>query len=207
MGLISFSSHTEIAAFLVSLSKVISIFEHRIIPPNVNLTTLNPAIGWLEYNLRVPTVPTPLPLPLSHKSLIAMTSSGIGGSNGHIVLEAPPTPSLIDPSDRRRNFPVLLMAAGLSPRSASAMADQVSDSIQTMCPDQYAAASSVLGRRSKQMNWRSYAIVPPAPTPPLQFCSPQYSARDVNPLVFVFSGQGPQHENSMSISLVCDSFN
>ncbi|KAF7348024.1 putative polyketide synthase [Mycena sanguinolenta] len=189
--------HTEIAAFLVSLSKVLSIFEHKIIPPNVNLTMPNPAIKWREYNLRVPTHPTPLPLADSGKIMISMASSGIGGSNGHVVLEAPPEPSSVFQGScpgQGINTPVLLMAAGLSPRSASAIADQILKIFESAPPSEYALTSTILGRRSKQMNWRSYAVTAPGSSQ-IQFSTPQYSGRDVNPLVFVFSGQGPQHES------------
>ncbi|KAJ7786762.1 thiolase-like protein, partial [Mycena leptocephala] len=184
--------HTEITAFLASLSKVLSIFEHKVIPPNVNLSTPNPAIKWGEYNLRVPTQPTPLPSAESGNTLISMASSGIGGSNGHVVLEAPPLVHQ-ESSEHRINGSVLLMAAGLSPRSVSAIADQISAVFKIAPASEHPAASTVLGRRSKQMNWRSYAVTTPGL--PIQFSSPEYSGRDVNSLVFVFSGQGPQHEN------------
>ncbi|KAJ7730966.1 putative polyketide synthase [Mycena maculata] len=185
--------HPEIAAYLVSLSKVISIFEHKLIPPNVNLITPNPAIKWAEYNLRVPTHPTPLPAAKAGQTLISMTSSGIGGSNGHVVLEAPPEPSRLDRSEREIDGPILLMAGGLSPRSSAAIADQISDIFATAPRSEHAPVATILGRRSKQMNWRSYAVAIPG-SESVQFSSTQYSGRDVNSLVFVFSGQGPQHE-------------
>ncbi|KAF7358095.1 putative polyketide synthase [Mycena venus] len=187
--------HTEIAAFLASLSKVISIFEHNVIPPNVNLVTLNPAIKWLEYNLRVPVNPTPLPSSKSGKPLISMSGSGIGGSNGHVVLEAPP-PGTNGTADleQRSSGPILLMAAGLSPRSASAIADQLLEMFKTAPSSDYLAASITLGRRAKQMTWRSYAISDPGTGSTMQFPAPQHSPRDPNTLVFIFSGQGPQHE-------------
>ncbi|KAJ7877965.1 acyl transferase domain-containing protein [Mycena olivaceomarginata] len=190
--------HTEITAFLASLSKVISIFEHNIIPPNVNLLTPNPAIKWLEYNLRVPTSPTPLPSPESGKPLISMSGSGIGGSNGHVVLEAPP--SIVSQHgpvslERESGGPVLLMAAGLSLRSTSAVAEQLEKLLEIAPPSEYFVASTILGKRAKQMNWRSWAISVPGPGATIQFSAPQHSLREVNPLVFVFSGQGPQHQN------------
>ncbi|KAJ7638204.1 putative polyketide synthase [Roridomyces roridus] len=185
--------HTEITAFLASLSKVVSIFEHGVIPPNVNVSTLNPAIKWREYNLRVPLEPTRLPSGRSGRTLISMSSSGIGGSNGHVVLEAPPPPGPLDQTTAPpEGSPVLLMAAGLSPRSASTVAEQLTELFKT--GSEHRALSTVLCRRSKQMSWRSFAVVDPAQKTPVQFSSPQYSSRDVNPLVFVFSGQGPQHE-------------
>ncbi|KAK7042171.1 hypothetical protein R3P38DRAFT_307459 [Favolaschia claudopus] len=184
--------HTEITAFLASLSKVLSIFEHQIIPPNINLSTPNPAIKWREYNLRAPVDATPLPSSESTPTLISMASSGIGGSNGHVVLQAPP-PSRVEDSvsNHQLDTPVLFMAAGLSPRSASSVIDQLLPVLRGMAASEYSAASAVLGRRSKQMNWRSYAVATPGSS--IQFSAPQYSSRDANPLVFVFSGQGPQH--------------
>ncbi|KAJ6466074.1 putative polyketide synthase, partial [Mycena vitilis] len=187
--------HTEIAAFLVSLSKVVSIFEHGIIPPNVNLSTPNPAIKWLQYNLRAPTSPVPLPSADQGKVSIAMASSGIGGSNGHVVLEAPPTAFSFEQnpaSARKFRGPALVMAGGLSPRSVSTVSDGISGVLESAPLSEYAATCTVLGRRSKQMNWRSFAVADPGSS--IQFSTPQYSGRDVNPLIFVFSGQGPQHE-------------
>jgi hypothetical protein len=47
-------SHTEIASFLASFTKVCSMFASNRIPPQVNYQTPNPAIHWDEYNMRVP---------------------------------------------------------------------------------------------------------------------------------------------------------
>ncbi|KAJ7619690.1 hypothetical protein FB45DRAFT_931421 [Roridomyces roridus] len=177
--------HTEITSFLASLSKVLSIFEHGVIPPNVNLETRNPAIQWEKYRLHIPTTPTALPNS-KKQPLIAMASSGIGGSNGHVVLQgpAPLTPSPLCPNSGRD---VLLMAGGLSPRSAGLIAEQIA---QVEADPR--ALSTMLGRRAKQMTWRSYAVV--SGTAPLHFSKPLYCGRDPRTLVFVFSGQGPQHD-------------
>ncbi|KAJ7066919.1 hypothetical protein C8F01DRAFT_1340925 [Mycena amicta] len=187
--------HTEITAFLASLSKVLSIFEHGIIPPNVNLHTLNPAIKWDEYKLRVPTATTPFPTH-SHsgsKSIIAMSSSGIGGANGHVVLEAPPTPACTTP--RPAGNHVILVAGGLSPRSAAVVADQTSELMSSISGTDALAVSTILGRRTRQMTWRSFALADTAsPSATVKFSKPQFCGRDTNSLVFVFSGQGPQHE-------------
>ncbi|KAJ7628924.1 hypothetical protein FB45DRAFT_1004360 [Roridomyces roridus] len=185
--------HPEIASFLTSLSKVLSIFEHGIIPPNVNLSVPNPAIKWREYGLRVPTLPTLLPtINDRNRPLISISSFGIGGSNGHAVLEAPPPRVL---NERLYSGPVLLMAGGLSPRSAAAIVQQISDAIVTAPISEREAISTLMGRRVVQMTWRSYAVLEDFPSTPIQFSNPQYCGRDTSPIVFVFSGQGPQHEN------------
>ena len=111
--------HLEIAAFLASLCKVCGIFETEKIPPNVNLTQRNPAIHWAEHRLRVPTEVEPLPSrSTSRPSLVAMTSSGIGGANGHCVVEGPPVEprTLTEFWTPGFEAPTLLLAGGLSPR-------------------------------------------------------------------------------------------
>ncbi|OSX62618.1 hypothetical protein POSPLADRAFT_1141091 [Postia placenta MAD-698-R-SB12] len=186
--------HTEIAAFLASLSKVISIFRSRQIPPNVNVKELNPAIQWLKYQLRVPRSPTPLPCHSARGPLIAMSSSGIGGSNGHAVLEGPPTRGSLDSrAEIMAAQPSLLVSAGLSSRSTVAFSESITN-MATRSACEVPVLSTILGRRSRSMTWRSFAIADSASLGKLQFSSPQLCPREARPVVFVFSGQGPQHE-------------
>lgn len=189
-----FFSHLEIAAFLASLSKVLSIFETRVIPPNVNLNRPNPGIKWKDYRMRVPTDATPLPARNpSGRSLVSMTSSGIGGTNGHVVLESPPTVEEIFNGDRVAG-PVLLVAGGLSPRSATAIAEDFGN--LRVDPQELPVLSNIYGRRSRQMTWRTFSILSPEGIPK-PFAEPRSSPRVKPPVVFVFSGQGPQHFQSM----------
>ncbi|KAJ3729806.1 hypothetical protein C8R42DRAFT_637954 [Lentinula raphanica] len=99
--------HAEIASFLVSLSKVLSILQHQVIPPN-----------WSKYNIVVPQQPTALPQSSSKANLIAMTSSGIGGSNGHLVLEGPlvTKDNSYQQLENISDSPLLLMAGGQGPQ-------------------------------------------------------------------------------------------
>ncbi|KAJ7459820.1 hypothetical protein FB451DRAFT_1182121 [Mycena latifolia] len=179
--------HLEITAFLASLSKVCSIFETGLIPANVNFSTPNPAIRWKEYNLRVPIETTKLGR-RSGRSLIAMSSSGIGGSNGHVVLEAPPQHEYSSATPQAR--PVLLVPGGLSPQTATAVAA----SLATSDPDDLSTLSTIHGRRSRQLTWRTFATWVPGQEV-IEFPPPVLSPKLKAPIVFVFSGQGPQHLN------------
>ncbi|PCH36322.1 hypothetical protein WOLCODRAFT_108541 [Wolfiporia cocos MD-104 SS10] len=182
--------HTEIVAFLASLSKVLSSVERGVIPPNVNVKTLNPAIHWDEYKLKIPLGPTPLPC-RKERPLIAMSSSGIGGSNGHVILEGPPKTEV---SYKENELPAaLLMASGLSSRTTSVFVDSLATAGEKN-RDELAVLSTILGRRSKQMTYRSFAVVEPGQEKAPQFSAPQHSPRVPGPIVFVFSGQGPQHK-------------
>ncbi|KAI0917633.1 Type I Iterative Polyketide synthase (PKS) [Taiwanofungus camphoratus] len=185
--------HLEITAFLASLCKVCGIFETGLIPPNVNFKRPNPAIRWKEYKFRVPTEVEPLNSPNSSKlPLVAMTSSGIGGANAHAVIEGPP-PAASAPCTfwLTEAAPALLIAGGLSPRSASVVGDTLKDSISSLDNDALFRIARIHGRRSRSMTWRSFAVI--ADRKLLRFTDPVIVPKVAPPVVFVYSGQGPQH--------------
>ena len=187
--------HTEIAAFLVSLTKAVNIFRTGTIPPNVNLSTPNPLIHWNKHKLRVPTQPIPLPCHSdTGRPLISLCSSGIGGANGHVVLEAPPFPlaGKVQTQAQDTKKPLLLISAGLSPRSATVVSEKIAELIMTH-PNHSRLISTVYGRRSRQMTWRSFAVYTPGQSTKIKFSDPILTPRAKPPIVFVFSGQGPQH--------------
>ncbi|KAK7062198.1 reducing polyketide synthase FUB1 [Favolaschia claudopus] len=186
--------HLEIAAFLASLSKICSIFSHGVIPPNVNMTHPNPAIEWERYKLRVPLEPTPLiPRHSSGIPLVSMMSSGIGGVNGHAVVEGPPTQAFWTPSEPVHTVPILLIAGGLSPRSAASISATLEEEVASSSDSDLALLSTIYGRRARQMTWRSFAIAFPDRSIVVPFSPPAHCQRVKQPIVFVFSGQGPQH--------------
>lgn len=172
------------------------MFETGLIPPNVNLRTLNPKIKWDEYRLRVVSEVTPLTARHhSGRALVSIASSGIGGSNGHVVVEAPPpienlneTPTL--------GRPLLFTVGSLSLRSISLLCDKFVAEVPQLCLKDLAALASVSGRRTRQMTWRTYALYSPDDQSPLVFPPPVLSPRLHGPLVFVFAGQGPQYSES-----------
>ncbi|KAK7041958.1 hypothetical protein VNI00_008940 [Paramarasmius palmivorus] len=184
--------HTEIASLLTSLAKVLHIFQHKTIPPNVNLVTLNPAIHWEEYRLRVPMDSVPLRTHLDRPSLISMASSGIGGANGHVILEGPPK-SLTSDQCTKSSSPTLILASGLSPRTTLAVSQHITEALAKNPVDRTSLAT-ILGRRAKQMTWRTFTIVS-SDGSPVTFPSPVLSPRTARPIVFLFSGQGPQHKD------------
>ncbi|KAI0060607.1 polyketide synthase [Artomyces pyxidatus] len=183
--------HLEITAFLASLCKVCSILETGIIPPNVNFNTPNPAIHWEEYGLRVPVEATKLPCRSpSGRSLVAMTSSGIGGANGHCVVESAPRLASVQASfwTDDTKAPALLIAGGLSPRSATAVCESLMSAALRL---DTRIIARIFGRRARSMTWRGFSIVSDGEVPP--FTEPVLAPKIAPTTVFVFSGQGPQH--------------
>ncbi|KAF9650882.1 hypothetical protein BDM02DRAFT_3185038 [Thelephora ganbajun] len=183
--------HLEAAAFFASLLKVCLIFEKGAIPPNANLRIPNPEIAWDKYRLKVPTESVPLSARSeTGRSLISLASSGIGGSNGHAVLEEPPKPAY-SKIRIKPNQPVVFVVGGLSPRAASEIATALVDLLKNNSSLELLSQAVVHARRARQMPFRTHflyiqgtaiAIPNPALVPKVQ-----------PPITFVFTGQGPQH--------------
>lgn len=189
-------SHLEITAFLASLCKVCGIFETGLIPPNVNFSRPNPSIRWSDNRFRVPKEVERLGRRSEeHPPLVAMTSSGIGGANGHAVIEGPPAVAARSPSFWTENTvaPSLLVAGGLSPKSAAAIGEAL---LGVLDQDDLTGLARVLGRRARSMTWRSFAVASTGKN--IAFSEPAIVPKHNGPIVFVFSGQGTQHFHSQS---------
>jgi len=183
--------HLEATAFFASLLKVCLVFEKRIIPPNANLRIPNPEIAWDKYRLSVPTDLVPLGARSdTGRSLISLASSGIGGSNGHAVLEQPPKPSYAE-IRIKPNQPLVFVVGGLSPRATSEIAATLVDLLKNN-PSLEALSQAVAhARRARQMPFRTYFLYTPGTT--INVPNPVLVPKSQPPIAFVFAGQGPQH--------------
>ncbi|KAI0469724.1 polyketide synthase [Xylariaceae sp. FL0804] len=77
--------HTEAASALASIMKVVLSLEAGLMPPNVGIKTLNPALNLRGGALRPLTELTPWP---NHRLLRASINSfGYGGANGHCIID------------------------------------------------------------------------------------------------------------------------
>ena len=85
--------HTEGAAGLAGLIKVVLCLKHKMIPPNLHFHQPNPAISWQDYALMIPTQLTPWSQG-DVPRLAGVSSFGIAGTNAHVVLEEAPEPIL-----------------------------------------------------------------------------------------------------------------
>ncbi len=81
--------HSESAAGIMGLMKVVLSLDNEEIPPHLHFSKPSPYIAWDENPLLVPT--SPMPWPRSEKARIAGVSSfGMSGTNAHIILEEAP---------------------------------------------------------------------------------------------------------------------
>ena len=79
--------HLEAAAGVAGMIKGVLAMEHGLIPPNIYFSKPNPAIPLEEWNMAVPTKLTPWPVTRTGRRM-SVSGFGMGGTNGHVVLEA-----------------------------------------------------------------------------------------------------------------------
>jgi acyl transferase domain-containing protein len=183
--------HLESVAFFASLLKVCLIFEKKEIPPNANLRIHNPNIAWDKYRLKVPTNLVPLGArSQTGMSLISLASSGIGGSNGHAVLEEPPKPTHSETRIRPKQ-PVVFIVGGLSPRAASEIAAALVGLLENDPSPEVLSQAVVHARRARQMPFRTHFLYTPDTATVVP--NPVLVPKAQPPIAFVFTGQGPQH--------------
>lgn len=84
--------HTEAAAGIASVIKVILAQQHRTIPPHRNLAKLNPEIKLERIPAQIPTQLEPWS-PIDDRYLAGVSSFGFSGTNAHVIVEAAPAPA------------------------------------------------------------------------------------------------------------------
>lgn len=81
--------HTESAAGVAGLIKTALALKHGVIPPQINLSRLNPAIDGDALPFRIPREATPWPAHTG-PARAGVNAFGFGGTNAHVLLEEPP---------------------------------------------------------------------------------------------------------------------
>ena len=81
--------HLEAAAGVAGLIKAVLCLGHGIIPPHLNFTALNPEIDPKPARLVIPVQPTAWD-GVDGRRIAGVSAFGFGGTNAHLVLEAPP---------------------------------------------------------------------------------------------------------------------
>ncbi|KAF6814034.1 hypothetical protein CSOJ01_04267 [Colletotrichum sojae] len=78
--------HLEAAAGVAGIIKGVLSLENGFIPPNIYYNKPNPKIPFDKWNMAVPTKLTPWPMCKTKR--MSVSGFGMGGTNGHVVLEA-----------------------------------------------------------------------------------------------------------------------
>ncbi|MEO0603440.1 MAG: SDR family NAD(P)-dependent oxidoreductase, partial [Myxococcota bacterium] len=80
--------HLEVAAGAASLLKVVLAMQHRVVPPNLHLSSENPALQLGERHFVVAREPTPWSAAGPLRA--GISSFGLAGTNAHLVVEEAP---------------------------------------------------------------------------------------------------------------------
>ncbi|MGW1729215.1 beta-ketoacyl synthase N-terminal-like domain-containing protein [Streptomyces sp. NPDC002306] len=111
--------HLDAAAGITSLIKVALVLRHQTIPPQINFTQPNPELGLDKTPF---TIHTRVHHPGQPLRAAALTSLGVGGTNAHCVLTAPPSvPSRVEQSAKKGYL--LLLSAPEEKRLADTASD------------------------------------------------------------------------------------
>jgi acyl transferase domain-containing protein len=117
--------HLEAAAGMAGIIKTALVLKHGRIPPSLHFKNPNPHIDFAKLKLRVVQQIEPFPNG-SGRMLAGINSFGFGGSNAHVILEAPPSPKNKKRKHVSANAPaqtaVLLSLSARSPEALQAVA-------------------------------------------------------------------------------------
>ncbi|KAM6508198.1 hypothetical protein FALCPG4_018080 [Fusarium falciforme] len=181
--------HSEGASGLTSLIKGVLALEKHTIPPNIKFSKPNPKIPFEAKKLKVPIKPEEWPAGRDRR--VSINSFGIGGSNAHVILEAPPTTFTNGSAQHETSGrPKLLIASA----NTSGSLKQQMVNIQAYLaqkPDVAADLAFTLARHREYLPHRAFMVVNPDGS--VAEASPGARAPVSTPdIVMVFSGQGAQ---------------
>jgi acyl transferase domain-containing protein/acyl carrier protein len=84
--------HTEAAAGVAGVIKVVMALAHETIPQSLHFQEPSPHIPWSELPVRVASAPVPWRRG-QNRRIAGVSSFGMSGTNAHVILEEPPTTS------------------------------------------------------------------------------------------------------------------
>lgn len=191
--------HTEAAAGVAGLIKAALTVQRRTIVPQVVLDKLNPEIPFDELQIRIPTEVEPYP-DLGAPAYAAVNSFGYGGTNAHVIVQAPPAAA--EPQaparDSIRIFPVSARSGAALHEVAGRYAELLGSDLSEEGAQRLKTAAT--GRRAQHYLRKGF-IYRDADDLLAQLNSYAESeeaaparalVEGISDPVFVFSGMGPQ---------------
>ncbi|KAL4948409.1 hypothetical protein BDW69DRAFT_92795 [Aspergillus filifer] len=179
--------HSEGASGLTSIIKMVLALENQTIPPNINFNTPNPKIPFGPARLRIPVECEPWPKDKAER--VGLNGFGIGGANGHVLLESTKSflgaaSAAVSPLDK----PQLLVFSGTHQDSVKHVIAKTLEHLITS-PDTVHDASYTLACRRQVLPNRAFAVG----TAQYWDTSPTQKAGPPLNTVWIFTGQGAQY--------------
>ncbi|AKC38922.1 type I polyketide synthase [Mycobacteroides chelonae] len=191
--------HTEAAAGVAGLIKAALTVQRRTIAPQVVLDKLNPEIPFDELQIRIPTEVEPYP-DMGAPAYAAVNSFGYGGTNAHVIVQAPPAAA--EPQaparDSIRIFPVSARSGAALHQVAGRYAALLGSDLSEEGAQQLKTAAT--GRRAQHYLRKGfiYRDADDLLTQLNSYAESEEAAparalvEGISDPVFVFSGMGPQ---------------
>lgn len=152
--------HLEAAAGVASIIKGVLSLENGQIPPNINFTRPNPSIPFDQWGVVVPTKLTPWPAVQTKR--MSISGFGMGGTNGHIIMDAYNTPPRLTngvaaaQANKKRLFVFRSHDKAGFKRIGQALADHLGKiGPAALRPSYLANLPHTLGRARSGLLWRS----------------------------------------------------
>ncbi|KFY38193.1 hypothetical protein V494_04450 [Pseudogymnoascus sp. VKM F-4513 (FW-928)] len=183
--------HSEGASGITSIIKAIMALENQIIPPQVNFSTPNPKIPFVDANLKVPVDVTPWPK--QRQERISVNSFGVTGANAHIILESARSYGISTKVQSRITYstlpsPRLLVYSASNTESLRERAKTIGEYIQSNVCNMEDLAFTLANRR-EHLERRGYCITDGSTSPEMMSTG---KAKNPPSIKFVFTGQGAQ---------------
>jgi phthiocerol/phenolphthiocerol synthesis type-I polyketide synthase E len=188
--------HTDIAAGVHGLMKVVLAIRHKLVPGTLHFTAPNPALDLPDSPFLVTAEPVPWPRS-GRRRRAGVSSMGLGGTNVHVVVEEPPAPAAgREPTEDLHVLPVSARSPAALAAATAALAKHLGRHPDVPLAD--VGWTLQVGRR--QFPWRGFVVAASTAeakralteaAPPGDAADPALSEADG--AVFMFPGQGGQH--------------
>ncbi|XP_050457757.1 fatty acid synthase-like isoform X2 [Cataglyphis hispanica] len=176
--------HTEAAAGLCQIAKVIIAIQTGIIPPNINFTQVRKDIKALENgSIRVVNTPTPW-----NPGFVGINSFGFGGANCHILLQSN-LKQKVNGGAPNDDLPRLVVISGRTEQAVESFLNEVEN--QPIDVEYIRLLHDLHADDIQGHPYRGYAIIESKASIKMMKEIQHYSGKR-KPICFVFSGIGSQ---------------
>jgi acyl transferase domain-containing protein/acyl carrier protein/ribosomal protein S18 acetylase RimI-like enzyme len=188
--------HTEAAAGIAGLIKVVLSMRHGIIPPHLHFARLNPLIDLDAFPARIPVRGEPWERGGAPR-VAGVSSFGFSGTNAHVVVQEPPPSAALRP---RLSRPFHLVT--LSAKQAPALSESAGRWARQLAADPDASLADICATANQgraHLKHRLAVVAESTEDLARQLADAAGVARGVvpddepAPVVFLFTGQGSQY--------------
>jgi acyl transferase domain-containing protein/acyl carrier protein/phospholipid N-methyltransferase len=120
--------HSEAAAGIAGVIKVLLALQHERIPPHLHAPALNPRVDWAALDVAVPAAGAAWPRGAKPRRA-GVSSFGLSGTNVHIVLEEPPAPDVATGPAPAQSLATIVTASAKSRAALLQLAQRYADAL------------------------------------------------------------------------------